>query len=114
MEKKYELPELPYGYKDLEPYISEEIMTLHHDKHHAGYVSNLNIAIASLREVSQSETSGNDYMLCAICYMLYAILSDLLSSITIKYSKIVSKRQPRAFCPGNQSSLPARTNAELA
>lgn len=45
MEKKYELPNLPYGYKDLEPYISEEIMNLHHTKHHAGYVNNLNIAI---------------------------------------------------------------------
>ena len=43
--KKYVLPDLPYGYKDLEPYIYEEIMTLHHDKHHATYVNNLNIAI---------------------------------------------------------------------
>ena len=43
--KKYQLPNLPYGYKDLEPYISEEIMTLHHTKHHAGYVNNLNAAI---------------------------------------------------------------------
>ena len=43
--KKYELPNLPYGYKSLEPYISEEIMILHHTKHHAGYVNNLNIAI---------------------------------------------------------------------
>ncbi len=43
--KKYELPNLPYRYKDLEPYISEEIMTLHHTKHHVGYVNNLNIAI---------------------------------------------------------------------
>ncbi len=43
--KKYELPSLPYVYKDLEPYISEEIMVLHHQKHHAGYVNNLNIAI---------------------------------------------------------------------
>jgi Fe-Mn family superoxide dismutase len=43
--EKYTLPELPYDYKDLEPYISEEIMKLHHDKHHATYVNNLNIAI---------------------------------------------------------------------
>ncbi len=43
--KKYELPNLPYGYKDLEPHISEEIMKLHHTKHHAGYVNNLNVAI---------------------------------------------------------------------
>ena len=42
---KYTLPELAYGYNDLEPYISEEIMRLHHDKHHATYVSNLNAAI---------------------------------------------------------------------
>ena len=43
--QKYTLPNLPYGYKDLEPYISEEILTLHHSKHHAGYVNNLNTAI---------------------------------------------------------------------
>ncbi len=43
--EKYTLPELPYAYNALEPYISEEIMKLHHDKHHATYVSNLNVAI---------------------------------------------------------------------
>ena len=43
--EKYTLPPLPYGYDALEPYISKEIMMLHHDKHHAGYVSNLNAAI---------------------------------------------------------------------
>ncbi len=43
--EKYILKPLPYGYKDLEPYISEEIMKLHHDKHHAAYVNNLNVAI---------------------------------------------------------------------
>jgi len=43
--EKYKLPELLYGYKDLEPYISEEIMKLHHDKHHATYVNNLNAAV---------------------------------------------------------------------
>lgn len=43
--KKYELPELPYGLSDLEPYISQDIMTFHHDKHHATYVANLNVAV---------------------------------------------------------------------
>ena len=38
----YNLPKLPYGYKDLEPYMSEEVLTLHHDKHHAAYVANTN------------------------------------------------------------------------
>ncbi len=46
MEKKlYILPELPYAYDALEPFISKEIMELHHSKHHATYVKNLNDAI---------------------------------------------------------------------
>ena len=44
---KHELPKLPYAYNALEPYISEEIMMLHHDKHHAAYVNNLNTALAT-------------------------------------------------------------------
>jgi len=42
---KYELPTLPYAYDALEPYISEEVMKLHHDKHHQTYVDKLNAAI---------------------------------------------------------------------
>lgn len=38
----YSLPNLPYGYKDLEPYISEEQLTIHHQKHHAAYVKGAN------------------------------------------------------------------------
>jgi Fe-Mn family superoxide dismutase len=41
---KYTLPDLPYDYNALEPVISGEIMKLHHQKHHATYVSNLNVA----------------------------------------------------------------------
>lgn len=39
------LPDLPYAYDALEPYISKEIMELHHGKHHAAYVKNLNDVI---------------------------------------------------------------------
>jgi len=39
---KYVLPELPYGYKDLEPYISEEQLKIHHQKHHQTYVNGAN------------------------------------------------------------------------
>lgn len=40
----HELPPLPYAYDALEPHISKEILELHHDKHHAGYVKGLNAA----------------------------------------------------------------------
>ena len=41
---KHVLPDLPYEYNALEPVISGEIMKLHHQKHHATYVTNLNVA----------------------------------------------------------------------
>lgn len=47
---KHTLPDLPYDYGALEPVISGEIMKLHHSKHHAAYVANLNIAEEKLAE----------------------------------------------------------------
>lgn len=44
----YALPELDYGYGDLSPVISEEIMSLHHSKHHQTYVDKLNKAVEGL------------------------------------------------------------------
>jgi Fe-Mn family superoxide dismutase len=41
----HELPPLPYDYAALEPHIDAQTMTLHHDKHHNTYVTNLNTAI---------------------------------------------------------------------
>jgi len=41
----HSLPPLPYDYAALEPYIDAQTMTLHHDKHHAAYVNNLNAAV---------------------------------------------------------------------
>ncbi|PPQ93061.1 hypothetical protein CVT25_011937 [Psilocybe cyanescens] len=46
------LPPLPYPYNALEPYISEEIMVLHHTKHHQTYVNALNAAEASYAKAS--------------------------------------------------------------
>ena len=46
----HELPALPYDYSALEPYIDEQTMHLHHDKHHATYVTNLNNALKDQSE----------------------------------------------------------------
>nr|ABR23158.1 manganese superoxide dismutase [Ulva fasciata] len=44
------LPDLPYEYSALEPYISAEIMELHHSKHHQAYVTNYNKALEQWAE----------------------------------------------------------------
>merc|ERR1711953_1504600 len=49
---KATLPELPYQYHELEPYISADIMELHHSKHHQTYVNNLNVANEALQEAT--------------------------------------------------------------
>ena len=41
----FQLPDLPYGFDALEPHIDARTMEIHHDKHHATYVTNLNAAL---------------------------------------------------------------------
>lgn len=48
----HELPPLPYAYDALEPYINQQIMTLHHQKHHQTYVNALNAAEAAYAKAS--------------------------------------------------------------
>lgn len=50
----FTLPELPYAYNALEPYIDEETMKLHHDKHHNAYVTNLNKALEGTADADKS------------------------------------------------------------
>ncbi|MBE6164901.1 superoxide dismutase, Fe-Mn family [Streptococcus gallolyticus] len=47
------LPKLPYAYDALEPYIDTETMTIHHDKHHATYVANVNAALEKHPEIGE-------------------------------------------------------------
>ncbi|HNZ49623.1 MAG TPA: superoxide dismutase [Candidatus Hydrogenedentes bacterium] len=53
---EHTLPELPYAYDALEPYIDAKTMELHHSKHHAAYVSGLNAAEAAL---AKARAEGN-------------------------------------------------------
>ena len=51
----YTLPPLTYDYGALEPHISGQIMELHHDKHHAGYVKGANTALEKLATAREKD-----------------------------------------------------------
>ena len=58
--QQHTLPDLPYAATALEPVISGEIMELHHGKHHATYVNNLNAA----KEQLQSALKSSEFPCC--------------------------------------------------
>jgi Fe-Mn family superoxide dismutase len=55
--KLYILPKLPYDYADLQPYMSKEQLTIHHDKHHQAYVNGAN---AILQRFDKARKEGTD------------------------------------------------------
>jgi Fe-Mn family superoxide dismutase len=55
--KEYTLPKLPYGNDALEPVIDKETVALHHDKHHAAYVTGFNNTLKKIVEAREK----NDY-----------------------------------------------------
>lgn len=57
---EFTLPALPYAYDALEPHIDVQTMRIHHDKHHAAYVTKLNEAVA--KEASLKGKSLRDMM----------------------------------------------------
>ncbi|MGH1563249.1 superoxide dismutase [Mumia sp. DW29H23] len=54
----YTLPDLPYDYGALEPYISGKIMELHHSKHHQAYVTGANTALEQMAEARDKDSLG--------------------------------------------------------
>src|SRR4030067_3052866 len=54
--KLYVLPKLPYDYKDLQPHMSEEQLTIHHDKHHQAYVTGANNIFQKLDKARKENT----------------------------------------------------------
>jgi len=53
VQMKHMLPSLPYDYAALEPHIDAQTMMLHHDKHHASYVANLNSTLEKFPELHE-------------------------------------------------------------
>jgi superoxide dismutase, Fe-Mn family len=54
--RTFTLPKLPYDYKALAPYMSEDQLKLHHDKHHQAYVNGANAAFEKLDKARQENT----------------------------------------------------------
>ncbi|MFZ5535585.1 MAG: superoxide dismutase [Patescibacteria group bacterium] len=69
----FTLPDLTYAYNALEPFIDEKTMQIHHDKHHAAYVKNLNDALA-----------GNDALLALPIESLIKDLSQVPEQVRMK------------------------------
>jgi Fe-Mn family superoxide dismutase len=59
----YTLPDLPYDLAALEPHYSAEVLELHHDKHHAAYVTGANTTLDKLSEARASDDYGSINML---------------------------------------------------
>jgi Fe-Mn family superoxide dismutase len=55
--KSFTLPKLPYDYNALVPYISEEQLRLHHDKHHQGYVNGANALFEKIEKADHENTA---------------------------------------------------------
>jgi len=55
---EYTLPDLPYDYAALEPHVSAQIMELHHDKHHAAYVTGANQTLEKLAAARDKDDFG--------------------------------------------------------
>src|SRR5262245_61899939 len=49
----FKLPPLSYAFDAMEPYIDARTMEIHHDKHHAAYVTNLNKAVADKPDLAK-------------------------------------------------------------
>lgn len=55
MKKFYELPKLPYSYSSLEPFLSKELLALHHQKHHQAYVDGANNALKEIERARKNK-----------------------------------------------------------
>jgi Fe-Mn family superoxide dismutase len=54
--KLYVLPQLPFGLKDLEPFMSEQQLTIHYQKHHQAYVNGANAILQKLDKAHKENT----------------------------------------------------------
>lgn len=70
----HKLPDLPYGYDALEPYIDAKTMEIHHTKHHGGYVNKLNAALDKHPEL-------HEYPLGVLLSNLNSVPEDIRTAV---------------------------------
>ena len=75
----YVLPKLPYDYADLQPYMSKEQLTIHHDKHHQAYVNGANAILQKL-DKARKESADLD-MKSTLKELSFNIGGNLLHSL---------------------------------
>ena len=70
----YTLPDLPYAADALEPHIDSTTMTIHHDKHHGGYVSKLNAALEGHDDLAAMSIDE-------LCRNIFAVPEDIRTAV---------------------------------
>lgn len=75
----YKLPDLPYGFKDLEPYISHDQLSLHYQKHHKKYVDDANEILANLDKMKSEDRVEN--IGCQLKKLSFNICGHMLHSL---------------------------------
>ena len=92
--KEYNFPDLPYPYDALEPYVDEQTVTLHHDKHHNGYVNGLN---STLKKLAEAREKGD-----------YSAVKALKRNLAFHGSGVkLHNLYWKGLCPESESSEPA-------
>lgn len=76
----YVLPPLPYDLDELEPFVDEETLLLHHDKHHAAYVAGANAAADELRRINNGSL-GVEHAACATQKLAFNLGGHILHTL---------------------------------
>jgi Fe-Mn family superoxide dismutase len=94
---RYELKPLPYSYEALAPVISREIMQLHHDKHHAAYVTGANTALEKLEKNRSGELPNldvkatlRDLSFHVSGHLLHELFWEIMQPANVEYVPIPS------------------------
>ena len=77
--KFYNLPELPYGYGDLAPFVSEQLLKIHHDGHHRKYVDQSNALLKKMDDARHDGTALN--MKCESQSLAFNVGGHVLHSL---------------------------------